>query len=442
MTWKFWRLLFIQPGTSRFLKPPRRDDSGRFVLYKSDTRDAPVLAKSKPHTTMPKLKAALAAQQHSAAKLAAKKRAQAAEDAKRASIKASIDGVKKGKKRAKATASKTASEAKLEILEQAAKSKGKAKPPTIPFDKQDTILLLGEANFSFSLSLLREPHNLPAHQILATVYDSEKVTLEKYPDAAENIRLLKEKGAQVEFGVDAGALEKCKAVGKGRRWSRVIFNFPHVGMCPVYLPISRHSPSTGAGITDQDRNILTNQHMLLKFFRSVEPLLTEGPTHMPIPQRSSSKRNGKGKQKGKQKKPSSDDEVAPAVEEEEEEDFFFNDDPTFTNPKIIAPAEFTPPKRAGTVLITLLSCPPYTLWCLPQLAARPPPICPGTNLPQPRYTLLRSFEFRPEIYDGYAHRRTIGWKDGLSKSENEEILGRKGIPRTYEFVKTTNMKDD
>lgn len=390
---------------------------------------------------MPKLKAALASQQHSVAKLAARKRAQAAEDAKRASIKASVDGVKKGKKRAKAAASKMANEAKSEGLEQITKSKAKKKPPTIPFDKQDTILLLGEANFSFSLSLLREPHNLPAHQILATVYDSERTTLEKYPDAAENIRLLKEEGVRVEFGVDAGALEKCKAVGKGRRWSRVIFNFPHVGTCAIYLPILRYSPFTGAGITDQDRNILTNQHMLLKFFRSVEPLLTEGPTHIPIPQSSSSKSNSKDKQKRKQKKPSSDDEAAPEPEDEEE-DFFFNDDPTFTNPKIVVPKEFTPPKRAGTVLITILSCPPYTLWCLPQLAARPPPICPGTNLPQPRYTLLRSFEFRPEIYEGYAHRRTIGWKEGLSKSENEEILGRKGMPRTYEFVRTTNTKGD
>lgn len=389
---------------------------------------------------MPKLKAALASQQHSVAKLAARKRAQAAEDAKRASIKASVDGVKKGKKRAKAAASKIANEAKSEGLEQITKSKAKKKPPTIPFDKQDTILLLGEANFSFSLSLLREPHNLPAHQILATVYDSERITLEKYPDAAENIRLLKEEGVKVEFGVDAGALEKCKAVGKGRRWSRVIFNFPHVGTCAIYLPILRYSPFTGAGITDQDRNILTNQHMLLKFFRSVEPLLTEGPTHIPIPQSSSSKSNSKDK-KRKQKKPSSDDEAAPEPEDEEE-DFFFNDDPTFTNPKIVVPKEFTPPKRAGTVLITILSCPPYTLWCLPQLAARPPPICPGTNLPQPRYTLLRSFEFRPEIYEGYAHRRTIGWKEGLSKSENEEILGRKGMPRTYEFVRTTNTKGD
>lgn len=390
---------------------------------------------------MPKLKAALASQQHSVAKLAARKRAQAAEDAKRASIKASVDGVKKGKKRAKAAASKMANEAKSEGLEQITKSKAKEKPPTIPFDKQDTILLLGEANFSFSLSLLREPHNVPAHQILATVYDSERTTLEKYPDAAENIRLLKEEGVRVEFGVDAGALEKCKAVGKGRRWSRVIFNFPHVGTCAIYLPILRYSPFTGAGITDQDRNILTNQHMLLKFFRSVEPLLTEGPTHIPIPQSSSSKSNSKDKQKRKQKKPSSDDEAAPEPEDEEE-DFFFNDDPTFTNPKIVVPKEFTPPKRAGTVLITILSCPPYTLWCLPQLAARPPPICPGTNLPQPRYTLLRSFEFRPEIYEGYAHRRTIGWKEGLSKSENEEILGRKGMPRTYEFVRTTNTKGD
>lgn len=390
---------------------------------------------------MPKLKAALASQQHSVAKLAARKRAQAAEDAKRASIKASVDGVKKGKKRAKAAASKMANEAKSEGLEQITKSKAKKKPPTIPFDKQDTILLLGEANFSFSLSLLREPHNVPAHQILATVYDSERTTLEKYPDAAENIRLLKEEGVRVEFGVDAGALEKCKAVGKGRRWSRVIFNFPHVGTCAIYLPILRYSPFTGAGITDQDRNILTNQHMLLKFFRSVEPLLTEGPTHIPIPQSSSSKSNSKDKQKRKQKKPSSDDEAAPEPEDEEE-DFFFNDDPTFTNPKIVVPKEFTPPKRAGTVLITILSCPPYTLWCLPQLAARPPPICPGTNLPQPRYTLLRSFEFRPEIYEGYAHRRTIGWKEGLSKSENEEILGRKGMPRTYEFVRTTNTKGD
>ncbi|ODN94796.1 hypothetical protein L198_04941 [Cryptococcus wingfieldii CBS 7118] len=369
---------------------------------------------------MGKLKAALANQQFGAAKAAAKKRASAAEEAKKQSIKASVDGVKKGKKRAKAKAGPSAgpvngSEGVLE-----GKGKGREKPPTIPIDPLDTVLLLGEANFSYTLALLAPPHNLPPHQILATVYDSEAVTLEKYPDAAENVKTLREKGVRVEFGVDAGALEKCKAVGKGRRWSRVVFNFPHVG----------------AGIKDQDRNVLTNQHMLLRFFRSVEPLLTDGPTHMPLPQRSNKK--GK-KQAPKAKRADSEDPESELSGVSDVEDLGFEDD-SLSLPSAPQAREFTPPTRAGSVLITLLTCLPYTLWCLPQLAARPPSVCPGTNLPQPRYTLLRSFEFKPAAYQGYAHRRTIGWKEGLSKGENEEIMGRKGVPRTYEFVRS--VKDE
>lgn len=101
--------------------------------------------------------------------------------------------------------------------------------PIVPFDKFDTILLLGEANFSYALSLLAEPHLMPAHQMLATSYDTEKECYLKYPDGEDNIKALREKGVKVEFRVDAGNLEKCKAVGKGR-WSKVIFNFPHAGM--------------------------------------------------------------------------------------------------------------------------------------------------------------------------------------------------------------------
>ena len=103
------------------------------------------------------------------------------------------------------------------------------RPPTIPFDQNDTILLLGEANFSFALSLLDSPFAHPPHQICATSYDSEEVSFDKYPDAERNVRRLSERGVRVGFGVDAGMLEKSKSVGKGRRWSRVIFNFPHAG---------------------------------------------------------------------------------------------------------------------------------------------------------------------------------------------------------------------
>lgn len=52
------------------------------------------------------------------------------------------------------------------------------------------------------------------------------------------------------------------------------------------------------------------------------------------------------------------------------------------------------------------------------LAKRPPP----SSTPQPRYKLHRSFAFHPDAYPGYAHRRTKGFKEGLSTSNNEDVL--------------------
>ncbi|KAK8870116.1 hypothetical protein IAR55_000686 [Kwoniella newhampshirensis] len=396
-----------------------------------------------------KLKNALASHQHSAAVAAAKKRARAADEAKQLSVRASLDGSKKGKKRAKqASSSLHASLAGSTSTSAAGGTKGKTKvqPATIPFDSLDTILCLGEANFSFALSLILPPHSFPGHQILATAFDSEEVTYKKYADAENNVNRLREGGVKVEFGVDAGALEKCKSLGKGRRWSRVVFNFPHVG----------------AGITDQDRNILTNQHMLLRFFRSVQPYLTDGPTHIPIPSASKSRAKSgvkastvalaKKKALAKAKRSAFDgDEADDGVsdleleeEEKEEDDGFIRDEmnPSLSIPLPTKGPTFTPPHRAGSVLVTLLNCPPYTLWSVSRLATHPPPLCPGTQLPQPRYSLLRSFEFRPEVYEGYAHRRTIGFKEGLSKSENEEIMGRKGKARTWEFVRAEERDEE
>ncbi|OCF34229.1 hypothetical protein I317_02439 [Kwoniella heveanensis CBS 569] len=427
-----------------------------------------------------KLKAALANQQYNAARAAAKKRAAAAEEAKKASVKAGLSGIKKGAKRAKAATaankgrnavsasgsssgsgphsaavgengggpSKSAAEEHSPdeyVAGISASNKGKAKiQGTNPFDRADTILLLGEGNFSFSHSLLLPPHNIPPYQILATAYDSQDVTYKKYPDAQRFVETLRERGARVEFGVDAGALEKCKAVGKGRKWSKVVFNFPHVG----------------AGITDQDRNILSNQTMLLRFFRSVEPLLTDGPSAFPSQSQGKSgaalsntkKLKGKGKGKGNAKElrrvnkdsgtEDEEDEDADGLEDEDSP-YILNEggDGSATAAawgvpdSLLHRQEFTPPKRQGSILLTLLSCPPYTLWTVPKLATKPPHLCPGTHLPQPKYDLARSFEFVPALYEGYEHRRTIGWKDGKSKGANEEILGRKGKARTWEFVR-------
>lgn len=178
---------------------------------------------------MPKLKSALSAHQVHSAKKASQNRAADARKAKEASVKASKAGLKKAKKSTSDTSPTP--------------DKGKAKTArhTIPFDKEDTILLLGEANFSFALSLL-EHHQVQPLSLCATSYDSEEVCYEKYADAREIVKVLREKGVSVGFGVDAGDLEGKggrEVLGKGKarekRWSRVIFNFPHVGESPFAI---------------------------------------------------------------------------------------------------------------------------------------------------------------------------------------------------------------
>ncbi|WWC64783.1 uncharacterized protein I303_107395 [Kwoniella dejecticola CBS 10117] len=408
---------------------------------------------------MAKLRAALANQQHSAAKAAAKKRSLQNEENKKASVKASLSGSKKGLKKQKAKDSLKASLAQKDVspssssninyrpsssalTKQESKSKIHPNPnrrSVVPFDKTDSILLIGEGNFSFSLSLLYPPHNIPGSQILATAYDTQETTYKKYPDSEAIVQELRSKGVKVEFGVDATCLEKSKVLGKGRRWSRVIFNFPHVG----------------AGITDQDRNILTNQHMVLRFLRSVEPFLTDGPPESSISNQSKNQTKSKSVQAKKKKRKSSgsdsDDDREQMEEEEEESPYIFdgNDDEQFNaleSSSSTARASgskkemIIPQNRQGSILITLLTCPPYSLWSLSKLATKPPTLCPGTRLLQPRYELKRSFDFDATLYEKYEHRRTIGWKDGLSKGKNEEILRANGKARTWEFVR--KMKPD
>jgi 25S rRNA (uracil2634-N3)-methyltransferase len=46
--------------------------------------------------------------------------------------------------------------------------------------------------------------------------------------------------------------------------------------------------------------------------------------------------------------------------------------------------------------------------------------------------LCRSWKFHPDLYPGYAHRRTLGFKEGTSVPGNEEIL--RNPPRTYCFT--------
>jgi len=266
---------------------------------------------------------------------------------------------------------------------------------TIPFAQGEHVLLVGEGNFSYAASLLlMSPPVLTPHLLTATSYDSAQAVHDKYPDAKLHLDALVAAGATVLFGVDATALAKTPQL-KGREFDRVVFNFPH----------------TGQGITDQARNVRANQTLLLLFFRSVTPLLRQGLPSAPEVAKS---KKGKGK---KRRVDSDDEDNVPVVEDEDEDGGVLG----------LAGVTPAPPKTAGTVLITLRTALPYSLWSVPQLGTKGPLLAPSIlprPLPrgqQPTFKIKRSFEFDLRDYEGYEHRRTVGYVAGVSSRANEDL---------------------
>ncbi|GAA5914214.1 25S rRNA (uracil2634-N3)-methyltransferase [Sporobolomyces salmoneus] len=304
-----------------------------------------------------------------------------------------------------------------------------------PFRRGERVLLVGEGNFSFAHSLLLPQSTassttpyppLPLvtpSMLLCTSFDSHKVALEKYPDLEAHLEPLRTSGATVLFDVDATKLEsnkqvmefcgrKSKGKGKGKAsgenngweevetrtgFDKIVFNFPHVGQ----------------GITDQDRNIRTNQTLLLDFYLSASQLLRNGASHLASASKSSSSRLSRSPSP-----PTLLDESLslPSL------------DPTQLPPP-------PPPKTRGTILVTLRTQPPYSLWLPAHLATKPllllPSILPPTSLKtsqgvprvklQPSFKTVKSWEFEPTHWEGYEHRRTLGWDEKKSFIGNQDI---------------------
>jgi 25S rRNA (uracil2634-N3)-methyltransferase len=226
------------------------------------------------------------------------------------------------------------------------KTKSTQKKPhvklTIPYAKCDSVLLVGEANFSFAAALTRlfsveiseeerailrgiKEEKEDELNIVATTLDSEAITNEKYPDAVGNVGYLRSRNISVQFDRDATRIPR--SVSDKAPFDKMVFNFPHVGL----------------GIKDKDRNIVENQKLILGFFKCALSYL----------------------------KP-----------------------------------------ETGEIHITLKGGMPYDMWQVKRLARLAGLIC------------QTSFAFDPKAYPGYAHRRTLGFQDALSKLENEELLGK------------------
>ncbi|KAI9229158.1 MAG: hypothetical protein DHS80DRAFT_14438 [Piptocephalis tieghemiana] len=213
----------------------------------------------------------------------------------------------------------------------------------------DTVLLVGEGNFSFARSLV-ENYLHTGHQVVATAFDEEDVALKKYGESevGDNVQCLRDCEAKVLFGVDATCLEQCKEL-RGASFTRIIFNFPHVG----------------AGIKDQARNIKANQQLISSFLSSAQAFLNMNQVGRP-----------------------------------------------------------------GEIHITIKTKAPYDAWRIKTLAKRA----------DPALKCALSFQFDCARWPGYEHRRTLGFKEGLSHRDNVEILEKD--PRTYVFTPPLEGEED
>lgn len=262
--------------------------------------------------------------------------------------------------------------------------------PRVPFRRSDSVLLVGEGDFSFALSLLK--HYKPA-VIVATSFDSLDTVLEKHPASEQTISRLDanvinkevfkgtsvaidsiadkddepwngfsdpsesgddEVGAspssneaestvtcKVLFGIDATKLSSRhkKILRPYSPFDKICFNFPHVGGLS----------------TDVNRQVRANQQLLVEFFNSAKPLMSGRSPRASI-HRSQDGRDGES-----DLQPSLASSIIP-----------------------------------GNILVTLFEGEPYSLWNVRDLARH----C-GLQV-------VESFRFPWSAYPGYQHARTLG----------------------------------
>lgn len=92
------------------------------------------------------------------------------------------------------------------------------------------VLMVGDGNFSFSLSYCQSSSAQRREEILCTCFEGREAVEARYSDAAAAIKCLEEeKGVLVHYNIDATKLDSYELVLQMSPFHRVVFNFPHVG---------------------------------------------------------------------------------------------------------------------------------------------------------------------------------------------------------------------
>ncbi|XP_077237529.1 uncharacterized protein LOC143879188 [Tasmannia lanceolata] len=94
------------------------------------------------------------------------------------------------------------------------------------YSNSHRILLVGEGDFSFALSLANAFGS--ATNMVATSLDNQDTLESKYSYAIGNVRELEEMGCLILYGIDATKMSTHFFL-RTQRFDRIVYNFPHVG---------------------------------------------------------------------------------------------------------------------------------------------------------------------------------------------------------------------
>ncbi|XP_050279473.1 uncharacterized protein LOC126720739 isoform X3 [Quercus robur] len=131
------------------------------------------------------------------------------------------------------------------------------------YSSNHQILLVGEGDFSFSLSLARSFGS--ASNILASSLDPYDVLIKIYKEAKLNLENLEKLGASLLHGVDATKM-KLHSELRWRKFDRIIFNFPHAGF---------HGKEDHAHVVKMHRNLVHGF-----FHNAIGMLRADGEIHV------------------------------------------------------------------------------------------------------------------------------------------------------------------
>lgn len=137
----------------------------------------------------------------------------------------------------------------------------------VPFSADESVLLVGEGDFTFALSIVKQNLVRP-ERLLATSFDSKEELIAKYPGVETTLAALEEEGVAVRHDIDATNLPATlKTIPTKKKLHVKLFNTNMKLDCIMF-----NFPHTGRGMKDMDRNVRDHQKLVAAYFKSCKEM--------------------------------------------------------------------------------------------------------------------------------------------------------------------------